>query len=207
MDSTVHDGAPGPDGRRRWTPAASLALAAVSVAVAVVGAYLLRRPDELGRFTGPTLYVLAQLGLAYAMNRATMARAGRFAALGVPTAWTRPPVRGVVDPELRRWENTIRGLRQPVQDDVDLVVTAARARAEGLSPILVPGLLSVPVGVVGLALGLRDAAATLSALLLLNAAIGVLLGVATARYGVDGRRARAYLARLAPDGTGVGPRS
>ncbi|WP_410809424.1 hypothetical protein [Micromonospora sp. 067-2] len=185
----------GQGGGSRWTPVASILIALAGLVVSIVGAVLLRRGDELGRLAGPPLLIVGQLGLAFAMQRATTARAEHFAAAGVPTEWTRPAVRGVTAVDLRRWDNTIRDLREPWPGDSKLS-TAARARAEGLPFIVFPAVLSLVVAVVGVALGSAEPTSVSTVAGFPNIAIGLLLCVAAIRYVVDGRRARAYLARF-----------
>ena len=192
----------GPGTGRRWTPVAPILVALAGLAVAIVGAFLLRRADELGRLGGPLLFILGQLGLAFAMQRTTKDRADHFARAGVPREWTRPAVRGVVDADLRRWDTTIRELREPWPGD-DELPAAARARAEGASFVVLPALLSLIVAVVAVLLGRRQASSILTAVAIPNVVIGLLLCLAAIRYGVDGRRARAYLSRFGPGGPGA----
>ena len=129
------------------------------------------------------------------MFKATKDRADHFAAAGVSPAWTRPAVRGVTDTDLRRWDNTIRELREPWPGDATLLA-AARARAAGVFLIVLLGVLSLVLAAVGVLLGLREPNSLLTAVAFLNVVIGLLLCLAAVRYGVDGHRARAYLSRF-----------
>lgn len=173
-----------------------MAIALAAVAVLVGGGFLLRRTDDVGRFLGPLVYILGQLGLAVAMFRAMVGRAEHFAAQGVPSAWTRPPLRGVTDADQRRWQNTIRDLRDPWPAERDTLLTAARARADGLPSIVVPGLLLALFSVAGVVVMGRVADSPLSALLVPNLILGLLLGMVAARYAFDGHRARVYLRKF-----------
>ncbi|WP_446218207.1 hypothetical protein [Micromonospora sp. IBHARD004] len=176
------------------------------MAVAAAGAFLLRRPDDIGRILGPAIYGLGVVGLVGITARAVAARAQYFAKFGVPTAWTRPPVRGVDDVDLRRWENMIRGLRAPWPNERDAVLTAARARAEGLPSIVFPAVLAPLVSVVGVVLLGRVPESPLSIVVLPNLLIGLVAGVVAMRYGVDGWRARVYLTQFsAPAGPALPP--
>jgi hypothetical protein len=185
----------------RWAPVGPIALALSAVALAAVGAFLLGRADVIGRFIGPLFYILGQLGLALTMFRAMVGRAEYFAASGVPSAWTRPPLRGVGEADLRRWDNAIRGLRMPWPGERDAVLAAARARAEGLLSIVLPGVLAAPVSVGGVVLMARTPDTLLTAVALPNLLIGLLMGLVAVRYSVDGQRARVYLTQFsAPPG-------
>jgi hypothetical protein len=179
----------------RWTPVAPILIAVASIAVAIAGAFLLRGTSELARISGPPLFIVGQLGLALAMFRATKDRADHFAAAGVPPAWTRPGVRGVTDTDLRRWDNTLRELREPWPGDGALL-TAARARVAGLPLIVVLGVLPLVLAAAGVVLGLREPNSLLTVVAFPNFVIGLLLCLAAVRYGVDGRRARSYLSRF-----------
>ncbi|MFB9236696.1 hypothetical protein ACFFWC_14230 [Plantactinospora siamensis] len=79
-----------------------MALTVAALAVAAAGAVVLRRAEGIGRYGGSLLYLLGQVGLVAAMARAIATRASHFAALGVPTGWTRLELRGLRDPDLRR---------------------------------------------------------------------------------------------------------
>ena len=186
----------GPGAGSRWAPVAPTVMAGSAVAVAGVGAFLLRREDVIGQSIGSLVYILAQLGSILAQFRAIVGRADHFAALGVPAAWTRPPLRGLEDVDLRRWDNMIRGLRAPWPDERDAVLTAARARAEGLLSIALPGYLGVLISVVGVGLMVRVPDTLLSIVALPVILMGPVMGWVVMRYAVDGHRARAYLARF-----------
>lgn len=180
----------------RWAPVAPIAIAVSAVAVAAVGAFLLRRADVIGRILGPLVYILAELGLALAIFRAMVNRAQYFAALGVPPAWTRPPLRGVEDVDLRRWDNLIRGLRAPWPGERDAVLAAARARTEGLLSIVLPSVLPALVSLGGVVLMARAPDTLLSIVALPNLFMGLVMGWAAVRYGVDAQRARVYLTQF-----------
>lgn len=195
---------PGHGNASRWAPVAPIVMALSAVAVAAAGAFLLRRPDDIGRLLGPLVYILAQLGLALAMFRAMVGRAEHFAALGVPPAWTRPPLRGMEDADLRRWDNLIRGLRAPWPGERDEVLTAARARAEGLLSIALPCILAALISAVGVVLTVRVPDTLLSMVALPNLLMGLVMGWVAVRYSVDGQRARAYLTQFS---TPAEPRS
>ena len=182
--------------RPRWAPVGPIAMTFCALAVSAVGAVLLRRPDDIGRILGPLTYVLGVIGLLSIMFQATVDRAENFAKSGVPTAWTRPPVRGASDDDLRRWDNVIRAMREPWPNERDAILTAARARAEGLPAILVPGLLAPLLALVGVVLIGRAPGSPPSLLVFPHILIGFLTGVVAVRYAIDGRRARAYLARF-----------
>ncbi|PWU45941.1 hypothetical protein DLE60_01335 [Micromonospora globispora] len=171
-------------------------MALSAVAVAGVGAVLLRRDDVIGQSIGSMVYIFAQLGSILAQSRAIVGRADHLAALGVPPAWTRPSLRGLEDVDLRRWDNMIRGLRAPWPDERDPVLTAARARAEGLLSIALPGFLGMLISVVGVGLMVRVPDTLLSIVALPIILMGPVLGWVVMRYAVDGHRARAYLARF-----------
>ncbi|SCF44496.1 hypothetical protein GA0074696_6008 [Micromonospora purpureochromogenes] len=180
----------------RWAPVGPIAMALSAVAVSAAGAFLLRRPDDIGRILGPLVYGLGMVGLVGITARAVAARAQHFARFGVPTLWTRPPVRGVEDVNLRRWENTIRGLRAPWPNERDSILTAARARAEGLPAIVLPAILAPLVAVVGVVLVGRVPESPLSIVVLPQFLIGLVTAVVAVRYGVDGWRARTYLTQF-----------
>jgi hypothetical protein len=173
-----------------------LLIALAGLAVAAAGAYLLRQEDGTVRLTGSALFVFGQLGLAIAMYRAVQDRAAHFAASGIPPAWTRPPLRGLTDVNLRQWDNTIREMRRPWPDETTLF-TAARARATGVSLIVVLSVASLLVSLARLILVLRDPEAVLAVFAPANLVLGFLLFVVGVRYAIDGRRARAYLSRFA----------
>ena len=186
----------GPGAGSRWAPVAPIVMALCAVAVAGVGVFLLRREDVIVQLTGSLMYILAQLGAVLAQFRAIVGRADHFAALGVPPAWTRPPLRGLKDVDLRRWDNMIRGLRAPWPDERDAVLIAARARAEGLLSIALPGYLGVLIAVVGVGLMVRVPDTLLSIVAVPIVLMGPVMAWVVIRYAVDGHRARAYLARF-----------
>ncbi|WP_200210715.1 hypothetical protein [Micromonospora coerulea] len=131
---------------------------------------------------GPLVYILAELGLALAMFRAMVGRAQYIAALGVPPAWTRPPLRDVEDVDLRRSDNLICGLRAPWPGERDVVLAAARARVEGLLSIVLPGVLLALVSLRAVMARVPDT--LLSIVALLNLILGLVMGglpCATAR--------------------------
>jgi hypothetical protein len=180
----------------RWAPIGPIAKALSAATISVAGAVILRRPDDIGRLLGPLVYIVGLVGLMSTLFRATVARAEYFARFGVPTAWTRPPVRGVEDVDLRRWENTIRGLRAPWHNERDAVLTAARARAQGLPAIMLPAVLTPLVAVLGVVLIGHVPDSPLSLVVLPTLLFGVAAGVVAVRYGVDGSRARVYLTQF-----------
>ena len=118
------------------------------------------------------------------------------AALGVPPAWTRPPLRGVDDVDLRRWHNVIRALRAPWPAERDTVLTAARARAEGLLSIVLPSVLGALIAAGGIVLMARVPDTMVSIVGPPNLLLGLVMAWAAVRYGVDGHRACVYLTRF-----------
>jgi hypothetical protein len=182
------------DEEEPWSPVGPLLIALAALAVVAAGAYLLRQERETVRITGSMLVVVGQFGVFLALFRALVDRAAHFAASGVPTAWTRPDLRGLKDVNLRQWENTIREMRPPWPDEATLLA-AARARATGASLIAVLGVLALLASLAGFVLVLRDSPPVLRASAPANHVLGLLACYIGVRYAIDGRRARAYLAR------------
>ena len=141
------------------------------------------------------MYIFGVLGLAAVMMRAMMRRAEHFAALGVPRQWTRYRLLDVQEVTLRRWDNMIRDLRAPWPDEREVVLTAARARAEGLLLIVLPGLLAALLAVFGFVRTVR-ADVQLLPFALFPGVCGVVFGWVALRYREDGHRARVYLTRF-----------
>jgi hypothetical protein len=114
-------------------------------------------------------------------------------------------MRGVQEVTLRRWDNMIRELRAPWPDEREVVLTAARARAEGLLLIVLPGLLAALLAVLGFVRTVR-ADVQLLAFALIPYLAGLVFGWVALRYREDGHRARIYLARFStpaePDSPG-----
>ncbi|MEV4617413.1 hypothetical protein AB0J74_01695 [Asanoa sp. NPDC049573] len=182
-------------GRPSLSPVRPMLIALLGLALAAAGVYLLRRDDESLQLAGSTLFVFGQLALAIAMYRAIQDRAAHFAAAGVPEVWTRPPLRGLTDLDLRQWDNTIREMRRPWPDETTLL-NAARARATGVPLLIVLSVATLLVSLARFVLMLQNPAALLAVFAPVNLVLGFLVLAVGVRYALDGRRARAYLARF-----------
>jgi hypothetical protein len=197
MASSLEPSVPvGQDTVPHWAPRGPLFMSLFAVVAAAVGAVIFGRSGG-GQTIGALVYILAVLLLVRSSGRAITARNNYFAKFGVPRQWTNPPLIGLKDIELRRWDNTIRDMRAPLPAEQGMLLIAARARAEGLTAILLPASLAPLLSVVGGLLLVRGSPhPALGAAALLVGLCSLILGVMAAHSAVNGRHARAYLARF-----------
>ncbi|WP_436521560.1 hypothetical protein [Actinoplanes sp. HUAS TT8] len=189
-------GPPAPGTHRplpRYAPVAPIGLTVVLLAVAAGAALLMRRADDVGNIYAPVLYELAEVGLVAVLFRALVARARYFVPAGVPEGWSRPPLRGVSDPDLRRWQAVIAERREAAPEERDVVLAAARARSEGLASIMVPGLAAFLTSAMTVVLIIRLPDSLLTLVGIPNLPAGLIVAAAVLVYGSLAERARAYL--------------
>ncbi|MEV0719818.1 hypothetical protein [Asanoa sp. NPDC050611] len=185
-----------PSGDATWAPAWPIVGSTAVAALALVAASRISAEDSLGRYTAPLIYQLCLLGVVAVALRATVERGRHFAARGVPEAWTRALLRDTGDADLVRWRNLMRRGRPPMPEERARLLTAARARAEGLPSILTPATVGLTLAVVSMVLAVRQPGTLLGFARIPNIPVGVLLAVVTVRYAALGAESRAYLTRF-----------
>jgi hypothetical protein len=176
-----------------WAPAWPIVGSVAVAGLALLAGSRISTDSFQGRYTAPLIYQLCLLAVVAVVLRATIERARHFAARGVPEAWTRALIRDTGDADQVRWKNLMRRGRPPMPAERATLLTAARARAEGLPAILTPATVGLVLAVVSMVLAARHPGTLLGFTRIPNVPVGALLAFVTVRYAGLGRESRAYL--------------